>query len=196
MNPMTIAIQSDRALIDVPYNRRFVSQIKLVGGRWLPDQKRWAVDARNVEHVRAIMVECYGHTDVSSAALVTVRVTVRHNDLIGRCEPIMMFGRVIARAWSRDGGARCGDGIVFIEGGLGSGGSVKNWQTKIYAESVFLIRDLPRPHVIANKAAWIELGCQIEIEEQQVDRAQLMAERERLGARLAEIDQLLAGAAE
>jgi len=194
---MAITINSGIALVDVPYNGRFVQQMKLIGGRWLPDQKKWTIDARNVEHVRGIMSECYGRTDVSSDDLVTVRVTVGHNDLIGRCESIVMFGRVVARAWSRDGGARCGDGIVFVDGGLGSGGSVKNWQTKIFAESVFLIRDLPRPHVIANQAAWIDQGCQIEIEEQVVvDRTQLTAERERLAARLAEIDRLLAQAAE
>ena len=57
---ITITINSGTALIDVPYNTRFVERIKRLGGRWMPDQKKWAVDARNVEHVRAAMVACYG----------------------------------------------------------------------------------------------------------------------------------------
>lgn len=191
---MTITINSGTALVDVPYSARFVQKIKRIGGRWMPEQKRWAVDARNVEHVRAAMVDCYGRSDVSADDLVTVRVMVSDKGLVRTRGSIEMFGRVVARAFDRDGGARTGDGIVFIEGGADSSGSVKYWQTIIYAESIFLIRDVPRQHVLANRAAWIELGHQIEIEEQAaVDRAQLTAERERLAARIAEIERLLAG---
>ena len=190
---MTITINSDNALIDVPYSARFVERIKRLGGRWMPDQKKWAVDARNVEHVRAAMVACYGRSDASVDDLVTVRVTVGDKGIVCSRGSIEMFGRVVARAFDRDGGARTGDGIVFVEGGADSNGSVKYWQTIIYAESIFLIRDVPRQHVLANRAAWIEQGHQIEIEEQvvAVDRAQLMSERERLAARIAEIDRLL-----
>lgn len=190
---MNITIQSDTALIDVPFNTRFVAQIKRIGGRWMPDQKRWAVDVRNVEHVRAAMLDCYGRTDVSADDMVTVRVTVGDKGIGVRRGSVEMFGRVVARAWSRDEGARTGDGVVFLEGGPDSGGSMKYWETIVYAGSVFLVRDVPRQHVLAHQAAWIELGHKIEIEEGAADsRAQLMAERERLAARLAEIDRLLA----
>ena len=192
---MNITIKGNTALIEVPYNTWFVAQIKRLGGRWMPEEKRWAVDARNLEHVRAAMVECYGRSDVSSDNLVTVRVTVGDKGISVRRGSVEMFGRVVARAWSRDEGARTGDGVVFLEGGPDSGGSMKYWETIVYAGAVFLIRDVPRQHVMAHQSAWIELGHKIEIEEQQVDRAQLLAERERLQTRLAEIDRLLVGTA-
>ena len=191
---ITIIINSGTALIDVPYNTRFVARIKRLGGRWLPEQKRWSIDARNVEHVRAAMLDCYGRTDVSADDLVTVRVTVGDKGM-SRCRgSIEMFGRVVARAWSRDEGARCGDGVVFIDGGPDSGGSMKYWETIIYAGSIFLIRDVPRSFVVVNQQSLVDQGHQIEIEERvEIDRAQLTTERERLTARLAEIDRLLAG---
>ena len=190
---ITITINSGTALIDVPYNTRFVQQVKRLGGRWMPEQKRWAIDARNVEHVRAAMLDCYGRTDVSTDELVTVRVTVGDKGMKSRCRgSIEMFGRIVARAMSRDGGARNGDGIVFVAGRPGSGGSVKNWETIIYAGSVFLIRDVPRSFVVANQQSLVDQGHTIEIEEQVVvDREQLTAERERLATRIAEIDRLL-----
>ena len=50
----------------------------------------------------------------------------------------------MARAYGRDSGAKIGEGVVFLEGGASSGGSVKNWYTTIKKGSVFEVRDVPR----------------------------------------------------
>ena len=94
---MAITINSGTALVDVPYSARFVQKIKRLGGRGMPEQKRWAIDARNAEHVRAAMLDCYGRTDVLADDLVTVRVTVGNKGISVRRGSIEMFERLAAR---------------------------------------------------------------------------------------------------
>lgn len=51
--------------------------------------------------------------------------------------PVAFLGYTIAVAWGRDSGARLGDDISCIYGTYDSGGSVKNWTTRISKSSVF-----------------------------------------------------------
>jgi hypothetical protein len=89
--------------------------------------------------------EIYG-TDGSAVAvsdLVTARVTITttwYEDRAG----LFAGGRLVARAFDRDSGARLGDGVIILRGNATSGGSRKNWETRIQGGSIFEIRDLPR----------------------------------------------------
>lgn len=56
--------------------------------------------------------------------------------------PVEVAGRTIARAWGRDSGAKLGDGVVKLQGRVGSGGSMKNWETVVDADVV--LHDCPR----------------------------------------------------
>ncbi|GAN46095.1 hypothetical protein ABID82_001607 [Methylobacterium sp. PvP062] len=56
--------------------------------------------------------------------------------------PVEVAGRLIARAFDRDSGAKLGDGIVLLSGNVTSGGSRANWKTIVSATVV--IHDTPR----------------------------------------------------
>jgi hypothetical protein len=176
-----------KAQIVSPYNPEFVDKIKKLGGRWDSAAKVWTVDPRNVEVVRQAMREVYGQDD-RPADLVSVKVTMLSSKSEGR-GPVVMLGRTIASAWGRDSGARIGEGVVFVEGGADSGGSVKNWETVVTKGSVIIIHDVPRALAEANPE-----GLTLEIlAEETPNLAALQEERERLLARVAEIDAILAG---
>lgn len=59
--------------------------------------------------------------------------------------PITYAGRVLARAFGRDGGARLGTGVAILAGDIGSGGSRRYWTTDTCGrEAIFLLHDIPR----------------------------------------------------
>lgn len=175
-----------------PYLPAFVSAAKRLGGRW--SAPAWVFDVRDEPRVRAALVECYG-TDGSEASgpMVTLRLVLQPGHYEDR-DGIRIAGREIARAFGRDSGATLGQGVVLVEGAISSGGSVKNWITRVGSNgATVLLRDVP--------ASWAErlqadlpsglLSVSIEPEAPVIDREALAAERARLVARIAEIDQLL-----
>lgn len=176
--------------IDSPYNPEFISRIKEAGGKWNPGAKTWDVDERSIEVVRTIMREVYGRDDRPQET-VTVKVTVGENIIYGDRGPIVLFGRIIASARSRDGGARVGDGISFEKGGADSGGSRKNWDTRISPESVFRIYDVPKL-AVEQKLGWNDDYGTFEVIVPEDPLAALRTEKKALLARLAEIEELLA----
>lgn len=100
--------------------------------------------------------------------------------------PLTLHGRPLARAFGRDTGANLADGVVVLEGGFTSGGSVKNWTTVSKGGTVVLVRDFPRD--AAKELVLTDDRFSIEPE---VDLTDLREERDRLVARLAEIDSIL-----
>lgn len=188
---ITITINDGRLAVASPYHPEFPPQAKALGGKWAGNQ--WVFDPRDEARVRDLCREIYG-TDGSPVAdtdLVTIRVTVMEGcELYEDLGAIFLAGREIARAFGRDGGARLGEGVAFLEGKPDSGGSRKNWMTVIPGPATFEVRDLPRS--AAEKVLGdYKRGVQIALASEPDPRETLMAERERLLRRLAEIDALL-----
>jgi hypothetical protein len=175
--------------VDTPYNPSFVSKIKKAGGKWNASNRTWEVDERSVEAVRAIMREVYGQDDLPQE-LVTVKVTIGDKSLDEWRAPVVLFGRNIASARGRDGGARPGEGVCFEKGGCDSGGSMKNWYTIVSAESVFTIYDVPKL-AVEQKLGWKDDFGTFEVVESGDPLAALRAEKEALLERLAEIEEIL-----
>lgn len=173
--------------VESPYNREFVSQAKLIGGRW--SAPFWVFDIRDADRVRDVLMDIYGE-DGSVQDRVTIRMTLT-SEHDKRGGPIVVHGREIASATGRDSGARLGRGIVLIEGKFDGGGSVKNWSTIVRTDATVLVRDVPRA-AADRMLADPELNASIEPEAPVINRVELESERDRLIARLAEIDQLLA----
>lgn len=180
---------NDRAYLETPYNADFVAAIKGIGGaRWDRDRRAWSIPEESVEQARAIMRDVYGADDRPSAEPnVSVRLTFGER-VYRTHESIMIYGKTVASAYGRDSGARVGDDVAFVEGKPTSGGSVKNWATIIPEGCVAVLHNVPQA------ALQMELpeGVTAEVISKGPDRAALEAERERLLARLAEIDQQLA----
>lgn len=186
---MKITVKEGKAYVETPYNKEFVSKIKQIGGaRWNASSRCWMVPEAEVDTVRTYMREVFGETDLpDDAERVTVEVTFLEETADWDGE-IALFGRQICRAFGRDSGARVGEGVTLIDGKIGSGGSRANWTVWIGEGAKFRIRNLPR------KALSIESPYKVEVREVQqggIDREALIAERDKLQARLAEIEALL-----
>lgn len=191
---MSVQITISGSVLSVasPYNSNFVAAAKRLGGKW--SNGAWVFDARDEQRVRDLCRTTYG-TDGVASDLVTLRMSFRE-EARGYCEAVEICGRTVARATGRDSGARLGDGIVLLQGSIGSGGSAKNWETRVAAGSVVLVRDFPRAEaerlIAKMEAGQSKRDYAIEPETPAVDREALAAERARLVARIAEIDALLA----
>lgn len=186
---LKITIDNGVARVFTPYNATFVSKIKTIGGRkWDAAAGCWTVPESEIGVVRKHMMDVYGETDqVDDVDRVTLMVKFNKMEY-EVCKSIVMFGKTIVRATGRDSGARTGDDVALIEGGIGSGGSVKNWHSIAYAGAVLKVRNVPRT------AIGMTGGYDVTVEEVKdvtPDRTALIEEREKLLARLAEIDKLL-----
>lgn len=184
---MSVTVTRNDTIIRVqsPYNSEFVRDAKRLGGKWR--DKQWVFDARDESRVRDLCRRVYG-TDGTVSDTVTLRVEWREADAV-TCGAITVGGRTIARAIGRDSGARLGDGVVLLNGEFRSGGSTHNWSTTVDAGTVVLVRDFSR-----TLAESLESGVCVTyaIEpDGDVDRDALIAERETLLRRVAEIDRLL-----
>lgn len=180
----------DRAYIEAPYNANFVAAVKQIGGAsWDRGRRAWSIPDVAIDQAREIMRRVYGEDDRPSAEPKVSVKLIFGNEVSKRHAPVTILGKSIASAWGRDSGARVGDDVVFVEGKPQSGGSVKNWYSVVPEGCVVVLHNVPRA------ALQMELpeGVTAEVlESKGPDRAALEAERERLLARLAEIDQLLA----
>lgn len=184
---MTTTITTTQAQISVssPYNAVFIEKARRYGGKW--SAGAWHFDVLIESKIRQLCLEIYG-TDGFITDLCTVEVSVNEN-CRGRQEPIELNGRVIAKASHRDSGATIGEGVTVLEGGFSSGGSSKNWATTVNPGGAkVLIRNFSR--IAAQKGEWEDFTVKI-IEDREIDLDSLRSEKERLLARVAEIEELL-----
>lgn len=116
---MKIVISDKDAKVCTPYNPDFVAKIKGIGGaRWTGSY--WRIPKEAVDAARSIMRDVYGYDDITENETVTLKLTFNEN--ISEClGDVVCFGKVLAHAYSRDGGARVGEDVAFISGGAGSG---------------------------------------------------------------------------
>lgn len=177
---VSIAVTGTKVEVKTPYHPDFPREAKLLGGKW--NNAAWLFDSRDEDRVRELCRKIYG-TDGTAADLVSVRLTAK-TEIAALHSGIFAAGRCVARATGRDSGAKLGDGVILLSGRVTSGGSMKNWRTYVIEGSVVEVRDVPRAAVADIDADdWA-----VEIVEAEDKTSVLLAERERLLARLAEID--------
>nr|DAU26007.1 MAG TPA: HepA-related protein (HARP) [Caudoviricetes sp.] len=190
---INVEIVNGKALITSPYNVDFVARIKKCGGRWDSAKRVWAINAEALEAARTAMMDVYGETDEAPAGeLVTLVIKFAERRESKSRQPLMVAGRVIARAFGRDSGATLGEDVAFVAGGPDSGGSNAHWLVTVAPGSICEVYNVPRAkadEVIADPPN----GMEITIKSANIDVSALKAERDKLLARLAEINKLLAG---
>ena len=195
MNTPLISITRSGSDISVasPFHPAFVSRAKELGGKWDAAAKVWTFDSRDEGDVRALCRAVYGTDGSPDTKLVDLRITFKSGARAGQ-RAVYVCGREIARAWGRDSGAKLGDGVKLVQGRITSGGSMKNWATVVDAGSIFIVRDVPEAKARAEAEACNTDEFSIEVlpsAPAAVDVSALQAEREKLVARLAEIDAIL-----
>lgn len=182
-----INISNGKMSVASPYNTEFVTGAKKLAGKWAAPW--WVFDARNETAVRELLTECYGTYGTDPADVVSIRVKFEPSDS-KYCAPITIGGRVIAQAYSRDSGAKTGEGVVILSGGFRSSGSVKNWRTEVKEDTEVLLHEFPRLAAERLIAEGVNLTI-VNIEPPTIDVDALRAERERLMDRIGKIDALL-----
>lgn len=185
-----ISVDGGKAKVSSPYNPDFISKVKALGGKWSASDKTWVVSREIIDDVRAVMRDVYGRDDISSADTADVIVTF-NRDADKYRGPIVLFGKVIASAFGRDSGARVGDGVSFLKGKPESGGSMKNWRTSIPSDSVVKIPDVPKVLIEGFSRDTCEYDISIQVNNRGIDKKSLLAEKDRLMKRIAEIDSIL-----
>lgn len=135
-------MKNENGLIAVTtsFNSEFVKKAKDLGGKWDAKNSEWIFDSTIEEYVKSLLLDIFGVTGESkyeTCSLIIKNVTLEQFN-----GGIELFGRTIARAFGRDTGAKLGEGIVWVSGTKDSGGSVKNWNTKI-ENGTFEIQDFP-----------------------------------------------------
>ncbi len=170
-----------------PYNASMPDQAKAMGGRWDTSRKAWVFDARDEQRVRDMVRSIYG-TDGSPADtsdLVTVRIELADHQV--RSEAYAEFAGIrLAERPGRDTSVRFAANVGLVEGRTeGSAGSMRYPQLGA-GTAVVEIRDIPRASLkLEDKKSYTI------VDETAPDVDALTAERERLMARIAEIDALL-----
>lgn len=191
MTTATIKINNDKLEAFSPYHPDLPSKAKKLGGKWDAYSKCWKFDVQDLELVTDLYSKVYGAVDSPTikqpVKLVTVKLESLQKDSSYQ-SGLYIGGRCIGSATGRDSGARQGEGIVFHTGSITSGGSVKNWRTILNEGSVFEIRNFPE-----SKIAEIDLDTYkiLEVTTPTSSKELLEKEKEKLLARLAEIDKEL-----
>lgn len=179
-----IAYDGDKILINVPYNIEFLTELKnSIGDRkWDSGRKIWVLNKKDEEAIKEMITRHFGVSGLVSETKV-IRIRAK-GDLERTCTFIEVGGFPLVRATGRDSGAKVCKGVTHIEGKISSGGSAKNWKTIVSKGSVF---DIVVPIDYKLNDSDYE-----EITSTDKERENLIAERESLIRRIAEIDTLLA----
>ncbi len=188
---ITVTTENGKTNVRSPYDASFVAKAKTIGGRWDGANKAWQFDSRDENRVRDLCREVFG-TDGSpadTADLVTVRIRAADHELNSNNGGHIQFaGRRLATRPGRDSAVRLAAGVVVVEGAFdGSGGSMRYPVVAADDEVVLEVRDIPRATLSLER----EDSYEIIAEKNAADVDVLLSERERLLARLAEIDALL-----
>ncbi len=178
-----IALNKTENTIEVksPYNADFVADLKgsVSGAKW--NGSAWVVPAAAEEAILNLLEEHFKYHQ--GEGFVTVKVTAK-NEIDGRKEPVYFNGYPVAYARGRDSGAKVSAGVVKISGVITSSGSVKNWCTTVEEGAQFRLE-------VAESAAKSNDDWDVELLEKRTNKSDLIAERDRLLARLNEINKLL-----
>lgn len=112
------------------YNSKLVDKCRELGGRFDESEKTWVFSDIVLDKVEELDA-------IYNSELVSIELMAKRNIYFDRCAASFL-GLTIAKATDRDSGAFMFDGISLVYGDKPtSGGSRKNWDTKIFEGSVF-----------------------------------------------------------
>lgn len=182
---MRIYSEENKLYVESDYSAKFVREAKKLNGKWTG--RAWVFDANDEEMVRDVLLKVYGED--GKTAVETVNVEVAIDDIAGY-DSIELFGRVLAKRFSRDSNVKLHDSVIVKEGGFpSSGGSVKNPALKHSENTVLLVKNVPV--VLAEEGVKKYPDAIKIVTDKKVDKDALLKEKESLLKRLAEIEELL-----
>lgn len=190
-----LEIIDDQVKVTTPYNADFVQKCRNMKGKWKKSENAWYIDDSLIDDIRDAMIEIYGTTGELPVEYCSLRI----KDYTASQDqgPVVLFGRTIAMARGRDSGARMGDDVVFISGSYNSGGSVKNWTTRV-EDATFEIKNFPVPATEKEEVqkAIAEGWCEIKKSQKKRLRAEIEADIADLKSRIEELEVELSNSPE
>ena len=193
---VSVDVSTTAVTLTAPYDPSLPGKAKALGGYFDGVTKTWTFDVRDETRVRDLARDIYGTDGTVYADEPTVTIRVDLDALVGECceWELRLAGISLARRPARDSAVRLCEGVVVISGSFGPhGGTVKNPALTPAEGTVLEVRDLPRA-VAAKMIAAVATAhrCPVTLlDDAALDRAVLTEERERLVARLVEIDAML-----
>ena len=185
---ISITTQDGSTTLTSPYHPDLPADARTLGGRFDRTTKAWRFDARDEARVRDLARKYFGTDGTEPEGdLVTVRIKLADYEGDKWNNAARFAGREIAHRPGRDADVRFARNTVLVSGSLDSyGGSMRYPLIDADNDVVVEVRDLPRAALTNEDPARYEI-----VGEQGPDVNALLAERERLLARLAEIDAQL-----
>ena len=189
----SISENNDLISVITPYNPDFAQAARNMGGEWDRNQKVWVFRAKRKDFVIKSIEKHYG-VDLSAPDTdVVCRVTAKRY-IESDVESSLMVGPVpVARAFSRDSGAKICDGVCLLSGSVDSGGSRKNWVTTVEEDSVFELTLLRSVVELINDYDWdVEILPESKDKankSSEDDEASLQARRSALKVELEEVEK-------
>ena len=142
---INIAEHNGKLTVSTPYDKDYIAKARDLGGKWQSAEKVWSFNSELREDVEAALKEVFMWRPSVEAneQTVTLRITI-NKSMTGYKESIKFGPYVLAQAYGRDTGAKPGQHVAKISGTIRSGGSVKNWETRISAGTTFKIVNVPK----------------------------------------------------
>jgi hypothetical protein len=181
-----VETKENRLFVYTPFNRNFVDDIKsrISGAKWNPNEKAWTTPMEAEETVYSILSENFGYKKDSHEVSVHI---VALKTLIGNCDSVRFTGIPVVRAMGRGLGARVCEDVTHIKGWFGSGGSMKNWTSRVEEGTEFRLNNIPESTLEnVNNEKW-----SFEIIEEKSNKDRLIEKKEALLEELALIEEQL-----
>lgn len=182
---ITLTEQDGKLIVQAPYAHEFPPAAKRLSGHWSAADKTWRFDPRDRDRVEELLRNIYGWSgSEGDSPEVTIRVKVTPRTAPYR--EVRFGGRLIAWRPGRDADIVLGEGVIIVDGKFSArGGSMKH--PRIFdgpeGDVTLEVRDYP-----VSALQLVDLPYEV------VDgdpMTELREERDRLIARIAEIDALL-----
>ncbi len=172
--------------VSSPYDNRFVKKVKEIGGKWNAAAKTWDVSEEVEERLKIILTKYYGYVE-SEADLIKVRYKAEDFNN-NHTDDIRISSLVTVMRNSRDREVIFDHNTIVLQGGFPSrGGSAKYPRPEPYSDTI-LQSIIPKS--VYDGLSDIEKS-KIEVIDQKTEKEKLLAEREILLNRLAQIDEKL-----
>lgn len=191
MNDFKVTVENGRANVFTPYNQDFVKAIRNIGGsKWNANHTCWNVPIEAIPAVRNIMVNIYGCDDREIPETVSIKIKALY-ELSSSRGDVLFCGKTLCHSGGRDNGGKAGQDVFYISGRPFSGGSVKNWESRVEINSVINIANVSQvlyEKYLENEDKNIEI---ISVTSDQTNHSDLLAEKEGLLKRINEINILV-----
>lgn len=150
---MKTIITEEKIFVVTPFDSDLPRRFRNLKGRWESPAWEFKNDPDILKGIQGILLDVFGWDGTGPTRTVKIRTTETHRR---RGLPVTLAGFALAEARGRDSGARTGQEVTLLSGRIGSGGSVKNWESVVYADTEFKIEGFPSNFILPEGFEYIE----------------------------------------